>query len=724
VPDVLRLHTLPEIRNAIRALRSETDDISESISGIVGAAGANTQVQYNRLGLLGADAGLTWNTATLYMGGYFSMPEIAAPAGNPAANTGWTYLMDAGGVSTLYYEDDGGAVHDLVTHDAGTLEHDGVNSNGGAFGFNTTGQVTFNQNVGLSAGYFELPEIAAPAGNPGANLGWLYLLDVGGVSNPQYEDDGGTVHNLLGLTVGAPITAGGGVNRVLYEGAGNVITQDANFQWDGTNLLASGNASSISAALYYDINGTRYISADGTNCFLIGNGNNNSGVRCLCMGDRTLGDGGAGSTGDDNTAFGYDALRLNTSGYRNVSIGSYTLDANTTGYQNLAIGLAALTANVDGYNNIAIGTSALSTNTGGGGTSGSLNMAVGTSALQSCSTGSYNVAVGVEALVSLTTGISCFGLGYRAGYRVQTGNALAIGTRSLYTATAGGYNTAVGNNALYTVTGERNCAVGYDTMRLATTAIYNTATGTGCLYNLTTGDYNTGVGAYAGQLQQTGSNNTYLGYFAGRGGVAVMSASGGVYLGYCAGYYEQASNTLFIDNATRASEADGRVKALVYGIFNAATTSQQIRFNANTEVFNEGASYLDIVADTDNDAADTDALLRFGIDGITGAWTQVGKLGYDQGLDRLVLGYANDNDIAIDTNGRVGFNETSPASAIDIDDDAGGADMGYITMEELSGDAAAPAANHCVIFTRDNGGKTELCARFPTGAIQQLAIEP
>jgi hypothetical protein len=37
---------------------------------------------------------------------------------------------------------------------------------------------------------------------------------------------------------------------------------------------------------------------------------------------------------------------------------------------------------------------------------------------------------------------------------------------------------------------------------------------------------------------------------------------------------------------------------------------------------------------------------------------------------------------------------------------------------------AAPAANKGRIFFRDTGGKTELCVRFPTGAIQQIAIEP
>lgn len=38
---------------------------------------------------------------------------------------------------------------------------------------------------------------------------------------------------------------------------------------------------------------------------------------------------------------------------------------------------------------------------------------------------------------------------------------------------------------------------------------------------------------------------------------------------------------------------------------------------------------------------------------------------------------------------------------------------------------AAPAATKVVLFCRDNGsGKTQLCARFETGAIQQVAIEP
>jgi hypothetical protein len=39
-------------------------------------------------------------------------------------------------------------------------------------------------------------------------------------------------------------------------------------------------------------------------------------------------------------------------------------------------------------------------------------------------------------------------------------------------------------------------------------------------------------------------------------------------------------------------------------------------------------------------------------------------------------------------------------------------------------DPTAPSANNGRMYFRDNGGKTELVVRFPTGAIQQIAIEP
>jgi hypothetical protein len=72
---------------------------------------------------------------------------------------------------------------------------------------------------------------------------------------------------------------------------------------------------------------------------------------------------------------------------------------------------------------------------------------------------------------------------------------------------------------------------------------------------------------------------------------------------------------------------------------------------------------------------------------------------------------------------QVGLGTTSPTSKLHISNDAN--NTGYITMGELSTDAGAPAANNAALFVRDNGsGKTQLCVRFNTGAVQVIATQP
>ena len=46
-------------------------------------------------------------------------------------------------------------------------------------------------------------------------------------------------------------------------------------------------------------------------------------------------------------------------------------------------------------------------------------------------------------------------------------------------------------------------------------------------------------------------------------------------------------------------------------------------------------------------------------------------------------------------------------------------------VQEASADPSAPAANGAVLYTKDNGaGKTQLCVRFATGAVQVIATQP
>ena len=108
-----------------------------------------------------------------------------------------------------------------------------------------------------------------------------------------------------------------------------------------------------------------------------------------------------------------------------------------------------------------------------------------------------------------------------------------------------------------------NTFVGEDAGKV-TTGNYNNFIGYRAGYNNTAGTLNTSIGAYAGFQNSTGSHNTFIGTLAGR--------------------YETGSNKLFIDNQARANEADGRIKALIYGIFDAATANQRLRINGRLGV--------------------------------------------------------------------------------------------------------------------------------------------
>ena len=64
-----------------------------------------------------------------------------------------------------------------------------------------------------------------------------------------------------------------------------------------------------------------------------------------------------------------------------------------------------------------------------------------------------------------------------------------------------------------------------------------------------------------------------------------------------------------------------------------------------------------------------------------------------------------------------------------VNDDLAGVSLatlfmeGYAEIEEMT-EPAAPAANKARLFVQDNGGKTELAVRFPTGVSQVIATEP
>ncbi|HUT96039.1 MAG TPA: hypothetical protein VMW82_00490 [Candidatus Paceibacterota bacterium] len=177
---------------------------------------------------------------------------------------------------------------------------------------------------------------------------------------------------------------------------------------------------------------------------------------------------------------------------------------------------------------------------------------------------------------------------------LTAGSTIALGGGALNALTTGYANIAIGLNTLIqNTTGYDNLAFGTHALSKNVSGRSNIAMGAAALYVLgmgSPGNFNVAVGENALSWYFGGSNNVAVGYGALMGNY--NTSSGNVGIGYNAGYYETGSNKLFIDNATRASEADARLKALIYGIFAAATANQYLTINGQLQVSGTGTSYV------------------------------------------------------------------------------------------------------------------------------------
>jgi hypothetical protein len=279
-----------------------------------------------------------------------------------------------------------------------------------------------------------------------------------------------------------------------------------------------------------------------------------------------------GTTTNDNTAAGEQALEVNTTGSYNTALGYQSLASNVSGDSNTATGVFSLVFNTTGAENSVFGTNAMFTNT-----TGSDNAAFGYGALYSNSTGSSNTAVGGFAL-----------------YNTTASDNTAFGYSALNTNTTGTGNTAAGYFALVAnSTGSYNSAFGFDALVSATTGGYTTAVGAYALEVNTTGGYDTAFAAYALSANTTGSNNTAFGYAAlrstttgnnnvGFGFQSLYSGKTGsnnIAMGYQAGYLTDGSNNIEI--GTKGAIDDDSVirigtQGLQTGAYIAGVSSAQI----------------------------------------------------------------------------------------------------------------------------------------------------
>ncbi|MBW1779321.1 MAG: hypothetical protein JRL30_01150 [Deltaproteobacteria bacterium] len=370
-------------------------------------------------------------------------------------------------------------------HDGDTLQIDAINSDGGAFAFDTTGAVTFNQ------------DIVVP------NL---------------FVGDGGT----LGID---------GNELITFNAAGTIAFSGATLELEAT----SSTTGHITQA------GDRVFHTYGTNNLFMGS----------LAGNFTL-------TGNGNWGAGTAALLALTDGQYNWAGGYHALLSVTEGDSNLALGFSAGDAITTGNYNLMAGH-----NAGGALTIETYNVFIGYGAGQAATSA---FAIGVGAATGRdSTGAGGVYVGHNAGRDIGSGN----------------YNICIGYQAglgaIAGATGHSNIAIGYRAMYNAfTNAGYNVAIGWSAMDALTTGDINVAIGASAGGALTTGEYNTLIGADSG---YSLVTDSYGVMIGYQAGYYETAGAKLFIDVLKRTNEADGRVKALVYGVFAAATADQSLLVN-------------------------------------------------------------------------------------------------------------------------------------------------
>jgi trimeric autotransporter adhesin len=301
--------------------------------------------------------------------------------------------------------------------------------------------------------------------------------------------------------------------------------------------------------------------------------------------------GYSNSTGSNNVFLGDSSGFTNSVGEQNIFLGNASGKANTGGNYNAFIGFRAGQKNTIGKNNSFIGYQAGYTNE-----SGNNNSFIGNSAGWWTYKGSKNVFIGYKSgyLNYGTQEGTVFGgnnniyIGDSTGYKNRTGyNNVFIGTNAGagspdYLSSKSVFNVYIGYRAGYNdYEGDKNVCIGYQAGYWNKTADYQVFIGESAGFKHSTGNDNLFIGYGAGINHESGASNVFLG---ANTGISNVTGVGNVFIGNLAGRYETGSNKLFIDNQTRTNEAISRTNSLIYGEFNATTTSQVLRINGKVGI--------------------------------------------------------------------------------------------------------------------------------------------
>jgi len=273
--------------------------------------------------------------------------------------------------------------------------------------------------------------------------------------------------------------------------------------FDGAVTLAGGVSGNTTFSNNVTVTGDLASSTSGTSNFRAGVNAGNSiasgGNYNTVIGDEA---GTALTTGDDNVAVGYAALKTEDANGRNVAVGYEALEM--------------LNAGADGEN-VAVGYRA-----GEELTEGIQNTLIGAQAGDSLTHADYNVAIGRNALTTDTQGHKSVAIG-----------AGALGTQN-FTSSTDTNNIAIGYNAGADLTDAERCVlIGGLAGEEITTADDNVAigyrSGGGGAGSATTGHDNVSIGTDAGEVLTSGNQNTLIGRDAGD---AITTGQGNICIGH------------------------------------------------------------------------------------------------------------------------------------------------------------------------------------------------
>ena len=265
-------------------------------------------------------------------------------------------------------------------------------------------------------------------------------------------------------------------------------------------------------------------------------------------------------------------------------------------------------------------------------------------------------------------------------------------------------NLAVGATAGINLAGDANIFIGGDTGGTGgagQTGDNNIAIGYKALEDLTTASSCVAVGAYAGSSITTGVNNFALGSNA----LALCAAgTDNVGIGNQALYSTTGSSNVGIGS-----------NALV--LQTAATGNVAIGANAGDSV-TDGSVNVFVGAATDLDSA----AQRSGVTVVGASSTVDGDFSTALGYSAHALAHGS---VAIGTDSGGAGASTLVPNEIKLGTPNHTVHVpGALDLPERAA-PVAPGANFGRIFCQDNGsGKSQLCVRFATGAIQVIATEP